>query len=104
MADQADDDEGYTPSPNINFERSWIDPGELVKVKSYDPTTKSYEVVKVEDPTYVRIFTSPENLAAAVHFLNLEILKQKPTAIIGHDYVTERELVLLEDSDLAKRK
>jgi hypothetical protein len=96
--------DNYEAAKELDLDVSWLDPGESVRIVSYDAKSNSYEVVKIVDPTLLKIYTSPENLAAAVHFINSEALERQPGFIVGKEYDLENELVLLEESDLAKRK
>ena len=87
-------DVSYEAAPDLDLDTNWLDPNELVKILSYDVALHTYEVTKVEDPTVVRIFTTPANLAKAVPGLNLEVLKRSPATIVGRTFELDHELIL----------
>ena len=91
--------EGYSAAPELDLDRSWLDPGVAIDVTSYNAKTGLYEVVKTYDPTILKIYTSPENLAAAINIINLPALKENPAAIVGHEYDLDHELILVEEND-----
>lgn len=74
-----------------------IDAGDEIEVSRYDAASRLFQVVTFHHPTVLPIFATPENLAAAVPILNLEILKEKPTAILGHQYQLDKDLLVKSD-------
>ena len=77
---------------------------ELVEVKRYDPETQTYLLAIVDDPDPRPLNTTPERLANAVAALPLNSIGRKPDSIVGNEYLIDKGLVLLMDSELAQRK
>ena len=81
-----------------------IDTGDWIEIKAYDASTKTYQIVTLDDPTPEKIYATPESVAKAIHSVNPDSMKADPKDIVGSRFNTDDGLVILFDFERDQRK
>ncbi len=78
--------------------------GVLIEIQSYDPETQTYQVSSPEFTGEGEAYVTPEGLARGVKAINLDLIKRKPTSIVGQQFKTDQKVPTLFDEEREARK
>jgi hypothetical protein len=75
----------------------------MIYVKQYDAKSSTYDVDIVDEPYVGPNIASTDDLCSAIHSLNLSKIKSDPRSIVGQEFSTDRELLLLSEDGVKAR-
>jgi hypothetical protein len=81
-----------------------IDAKTLVEIDSFDPKTRTYELVAVEFPGQGPLVVTSEELARIIPTLSLDRLKRDPEQVLHNQYTIDKQAKLLTPEQVEKRK
>jgi len=85
-------------------EKPFIAAKNIVEVENYEAKAKIYHLKRQQFPDANGLFATPENLVAAIKTLDLAALKKKPNSIVGGQYMTDNDLLILPPEEVAKKR
>jgi hypothetical protein len=94
---------GKTPIV-MGSDKNYILAGNLIQVIGYDPQSKSYQLKRVRNLSEGALDATPESLAKGIHSLDLKAIRKKPKSIVGNEYSTDEDTVLLLSDELTARR
>lgn len=78
--------------------------GTMIELKSFDPTTKTYEITYLKYKHQGPFYATIEEVTQAISVLNIERLERHPKDIVTNQYVLDKDMKLLAPSDLPARQ
>ena len=83
-----------------------LNSGDRIEVDSYDPSTKTYHLILLDDETAGPLVAAPEDLAKSVSSIVLNDILKAPYSIVHFQYSVDegKELKLLTDEEIARRR
>jgi hypothetical protein len=91
------------PEPTKIDDRMFYPAKVLVQVDAYVPERGLYHISRPEYPNVKSIFTTPKDLATAITSIDLKALLKKPTSVVGNEYSTDKDLLIIDDNNPFKK-
>ncbi len=97
---------GPIESPDMAETGPSLNADDEFEVESYDPGTRTYKLILLDDETAGPLVASPEDLGKSVEAIDLAAILRAPYSIVKLQYTVDdnKELRLLTDEEIAARR